>query len=519
MSHATAPRVWVDSTIPLSQYARMIPGRAIPASRQTLAATGRSACKRTFGNEPLHLVRGLNSQPVSMARWLLPQPIADPFALYQSVLVDLIVLVIMCGAPLLMTSAWSLPPKDIPIYAVLVTLFGFSEGLYQGDTARRVAGVAPILAGSTFFAMALVFFAESGELRPAPALATVLTSLAGVLLWRYVTLGSGRNPPRRAEPRNVLIVGGGAVAQSIARAIQSDPQQQALVRGFLAEGVPLSPTVLGRIEDLDWMARAEFIDEVILAMPDDPVRTRDAADLALRNHLDIRAVPHLPADFWPQAGVDRIGGVPVITLHREPLPRAGLLLKRVLDVVGAALGLALASPLMAVVVVLIRLDSPGAVIYSAERVGEKGRRFRCFKFRSMVTDADHLKQGLRGRNQRQGPTFKIDDDPRITRVGRILRRYSLDELPQLWNVLRGEMSLVGPRPHPVDDVNQYELHHYRRLDVKPGITGPWQISARNCPSFELNLHLDLTYIENWSLLLDFHILMNTVRVLFAAEGA
>jgi lipopolysaccharide/colanic/teichoic acid biosynthesis glycosyltransferase len=190
-----------------------------------------------------------------------------------------------------------------------------------------------------------------------------------------------------------------------------------------------------------------------------------------------------------------------------------------LDISGAAFALVAASPLMAIVGLLIRLESHGPVIYAAERTGAKGRRFRCYKFRSMVTGAEHLKEDLRSRNQRQGPIFKIDDDPRVTRIGRVIRRYSLDELPQLWNVLRGEMSLVGPRPHPIDEVNHYELQHYRRLDVKPGITGLWQITARDCPSFELNMHLDLTYIENWSLRLDLRILVSTLRVLFAPEGA
>jgi lipopolysaccharide/colanic/teichoic acid biosynthesis glycosyltransferase len=137
----------------------------------------------------------------------------------------------------------------------------------------------------------------------------------------------------------------------------------------------------------------------------------------------------------------------------------------------------------------------------------------------MVIDAEHMKDALRGRNQREGPIFKIDDDPRITHVGHFLRRYSLDELPQLWNVLRGDMSLVGPRPHPIDEVDHYELQDFRRLDVKPGITGLWQVTARNDPSFELAMHLDLTYIENWTLLLDLRILLRTVRALFAPEGA
>jgi len=258
---------------------------------------------------------------------------------------------------------------------------------------------------------------------------------------------------------------------------------------------------------------------VILATPGQKTQTREAAEIAYRNHLDIRAVPDLPPGPWSDAEVDHIGEVPVVTLHREAASGAALFLKRMMDVTGAAMGLLLTSPVMAIVAILIRLDSPGRVIYSAQRTGAKGRAFGCHKFRSMVTNADHLKKDLLERNQREGPIFKIDDDPRITAVGRFIRRYSLDELPQLWNVLRGEMSLVGPRPHPVDEVNHYELQHYRRLDVKPGITGLWQITARGCPSFELNMHLDLTYIENWSLLLDLRILASTIRVLFAPEGA
>ena len=211
--------------------------------------------------------------------------------------------------------------------------------------------------------------------------------------------------------------------------------------------------------------------------------------------------------------------VPVVTLHREPSPSAALFLKRSLDITGAAFGLVLLSPLMAIVALLIRLDSPGPAFYAAERTGAKGRRFRCYKFRSMVTNAAHLKEDLRTRNQRQGPIFKIDDDPRITRIGHILRRYSLDELPQLWNVLRGEMSLVGPRPHPIDEVNHYELHQFRRLDVKPGITGLWQVSARSDGDLEVQQSLDTYYIRNWSLWLDLHILARTVRAVLLRQGA
>ena len=324
---------------------------------------------------------------------------------------------------------------------------------------------------------------------------------------------SGFSP---AQPRRVLIVGAGPVGRSIAQALLRE--RQAEICGFVDDRLRHDPEVLGGVQDLAWLARAEFVDEVIVALPGQSPATWEACEIARRNHLDLRITVGLPDGPWPDAAVDRIGDIPVISLHREPFPCAMLIVKRLMDVAGALLALILTTPLMAVLALLIRLDSRGPAIYSAERIGTKGRRFRCYKFRSMAQDADRLQQSLRCRNQRQGPTFKIDNDPRITRVGRFIRRYSLDELPQFWNVLRGDMSMVGPRPHPVEDVNRYELHHYRRLDMKPGITGLWQVTARQDPSFELNLHLDLTYIENWTLLLDLRILACTLRALFVPDG-
>jgi exopolysaccharide biosynthesis polyprenyl glycosylphosphotransferase len=447
------------------------------------------------------------------------QPAVDRFTLCQLVAADSMALLVVCAAATLFSPAWGLPWACLPIFAVLVALFDFREGIYKRAGDPSPAGIVSAMARSTLFAIGLVFVAAWAEMRPLAACMTFASSLAGLVLARQLRQMAWKWRRREAESRNVLIVGGGLTARSIAKALRDDPLHRAIVCGFVDDDMPLSPAVLGRIADLDWLARAEFIDEVILALPDQPAQARAAAEVAFRNHLDIRAVPDLPPGPWPDSGVDYIGEVPVVILHREHLPSASLFLKRLLDVAGAAFALALTGPLLAIVALLIRLDSPGPTVYSAERIGAKGRRFRCYKFRSMVTNAEHLKEDLRARNQRTGPIFKIDGDPRITRVGRFLRRYSLDELPQLWNVLRGEMSLVGPRPHPVDDVDRYELQHFRRLDVKPGITGLWQITARDCPSFELSMHLDLTYIENWSLLLDLRILASTVRVLFSPEGA
>jgi exopolysaccharide biosynthesis polyprenyl glycosylphosphotransferase len=517
MSKLTTNRLWDNEPKDSgSQYARMILGTsAIPPSRF-------APMHGVIGSGPVNATDEATStrpQPRTQTQQSAPQAGLDPFTLCQLMVADLTVLVVMCGALSLFYPAWGLPRAYLPIFAALVTLFGFCEGIYKRAGDPSPTGIVHAMARSILLAITLVFIAAWGEMRPLAALRIFASSLAGLVLLRRFRQMSWKRRRRETELRKILIIGGGSVARSIARALRNDPLHRATVCGFIDDDQPLSQAVLGRIQDLDWLARAEFIDEVIVALPGQPVKAREAAEAAFRNHLDILAVPDLPPGPWPDAGIDRIGEVPIITLHREPSPSSALFFKRLLDVAGATFCLALASPLMAMVALLIWLDSPGPVVYSAERTGAKGRRFRCYKFRSMVSNAAHLKEDLRARNQREGPIFKIDNDPRITRIGRIIRRYSLDELPQFWNVLRGEMSLVGPRPHPVDEVNHYELHQFRRLDVKPGITGLWQITARGCPSFELNMHLDLTYIENWSLRLDLRILASTVRVLFAPEGA
>jgi len=497
-----------------SPYARMIPGTGAIASDSAVPIRPRAnydvkGARAIVGRSPR-----LRKQRWHWLRFLLPRPQTDDrFALYQLVACDLLVLMAACQLPSLVSANWRMPWPDVAVYAVLVTLFGFSEGAYRND--RQPIGL-PVLARSALIAMLLVALAERDDIWPLSALLSMMTSLMCLALWRGLLAWLRRR--RDEDSRNVLIVGATPAGRAIARALRDDPRHRTVVRGFVDDHAPLSADVLGRVEDLDWLSRGEFVDEVIVALPNDGSLAREAAYVACRNHLDIRAVPDLPAGVWPQASVDRVGDVPVVTLHREPVPSLELFLKRLLDMTGALAGLLLSLPIMAGVALAIRLDSCGPIFYSAERTGAKGRRFRCYKFRSMATDADRRKASLRERNQREGPIFKIDDDPRVTRVGRFIRRYSLDELPQLWNILCGEMSLVGPRPHPVDEVSHYELHHYRRLDVKPGLTGLWQVTARKNPSFDLNMHLDLTYIENWTLFLDLHILMRTVRVLFAPEG-
>ena len=260
------------------------------------------------------------------------------------------------------------------------------------------------------------------------------------------------------------------------------------------------------------------MDEVIITIPFMHSQVRRAVIQARLNNLDIKIVPDLYGSLARGATLEHLGHVPVMSLGAQPIPVFGMILKRAMDVIGSAIGLTLLSPLVLAIAVAIRLDTAGPAHYRAWRVGKKGRKFVCYKFRTMMQNADALKDSLSHLNEREGATFKIANDPRITRVGRFLRKYSLDELPQLWNVLKGDMSLVGPRPHPLDDYHKYDLEHLRRLDVTPGLTGLWQVTARRDPSFEENVAFDLEYIDKWSLWVDIKVILKTVSVVVAGTG-
>jgi exopolysaccharide biosynthesis polyprenyl glycosylphosphotransferase len=323
--------------------------------------------------------------------------------------------------------------------------------------------------------------------------------------------------PRRV--RNVLIIGAGQVGRQLARHLEQDDSARSLVLGFLDDRAPIGGAILGRIDDLARIQRRDFVDEIILTTATHGDTTRRIIREARANQIDVKLVPEFFGCDPAPVILRKYGKVPVLTLSEERIPIFRLLVKRGIDVVLSALGLLFALPLLAVTCCAIRLDSPGPALYRAPRLGLKGRRFLCFKFRTMIANADALKQKLRASNQRNGAFFKIVGDPRVTQVGRVLRRYSLDELPQLWNVLRGEMSLVGPRPHPIDDFERYDLKDLQRLEVLPGITGLWQVTARSDPSFERSMALDREYIGRWTLGMDFRILFKTVAVVLRGEGA
>jgi exopolysaccharide biosynthesis polyprenyl glycosylphosphotransferase len=405
------------------------------------------------------------------------------------------------------------------LHASLITLMGYTEGLQTGRDLRRQAVV---LGKSVLWATMVLCIAFA--LQGLPWTIGALYGGAGVLhfaalwTWRRQTAWHNRRAPPNSDVRNVLIIGAGGVGRRVASYVERHPEVGRTVCGFLDDKRPLGQGVIGRVGDLARMARTEFVDEIILAAPHDRGLTVEVVREAQRLHLDVEIVPELFGCKPDDAEFERVGDLPVICLHVERLPAAALLLKRLVDMIGAGAVLILLLPLFFVIGALIKTDSSGPILYAAPRAGRKGRLFRCYKFRTMVSNADSLKDHLRENNQRSGPFFKITDDPRITRVGRILRRYSLDELPQLWNVLKGDMSLVGPRPHPLDDVAGYDIEHLARLDVTPGITGLWQVTARRDPSFQRGMELDREYIRTWTLGADMRILLKTVLAVARGSG-
>jgi exopolysaccharide biosynthesis polyprenyl glycosylphosphotransferase len=337
-----------------------------------------------------------------------------------------------------------------------------------------------------------------------------------------------------------LVVGRGAEAELCIEEMRERPELGYRVIGVVENGrvgegereeFAGVPVVAG-IEHLAETIRETRANEVIIT---DPKVSGDLLfDVMMRvgrnRGVEFRIAPSL-FNFLPRkTEIDQIGALPMIQLFREPLSGAARVAKRSFDIFVASSALILFSPLWLVIALLIKLDSKGAVFYRQERVGMDGRVFLCLKFRTMRADADdaahreYQRKLIAGQpdtnlGDDERPVYKLRDDPRVTRTGRVLRRLSLDEFPQLLNVLRGDMSLVGPRPPIPYEVEAYETWHRKRLDMKPGVTGLWQVSGRNRLSFDEMVRLDLFYIENWSLLLDLKIILRTLPVMLRGDDA
>jgi exopolysaccharide biosynthesis polyprenyl glycosylphosphotransferase len=328
-------------------------------------------------------------------------------------------------------------------------------------------------------------------------------------------------------PHYVMVAGTGERAIRLAEALERSADYGIRLRGFLAEDAEApAEIVLGAvhavrpIHHLPAILREHVVDEIIFAVGSEKLAELEEAFL-LCDEEGVRT--RVAVDFFPHVNstvsLDRFGATPLLTFSAAPYDEIRLLVKRLTDVVIAAAGLAVLAPLMAAIGLLIRLTSPGPVVFRQIRCGLNGRRFVFYKFRSMCENAEELKEGFAHLNTRDSVVFKIPDDPRLTPVGRYLRKFSIDEWPQLWNVLRGDMSLVGPRPAIPSEVERYQRWQRRRLRMRPGLTCLWAISGRDAVDFETWMRMDMQYIDNWSLALDWKILLRTIPRVLTGRGA
>jgi len=379
-------------------------------------------------------------------------------------------------------------------------------------------------------ALCLVVFEYLARLdlsRPFLALFTLYAWVA-LLVFR-LTAGRVIGVMRRefAAPHYVMVVGTGERACSLAAALERSTEYGIRLHGFLSEeGIPSDAQIQLRnvyqvrpIAELPALLRQHVIDEIIFAVGSESLANLEEYFL-LCDEEGVRT--RVAVDFFPHVNstvsLDRFGATPLLTFSAAPYDELRLLAKRIVDIVLAAAGLVVLAPFMLLIALAIKLTSPGPVVFRQVRCGLNGRRFLFYKFRSMCENAEELKASVAHLNTRQ-TAFKIPKDPRLTPVGRFLRKFSIDEWPQLWNVLRGDMSLVGPRPAVPIEVEQYKRWQRRRLRMRPGLTCLWAVSGRDSVDFETWMKLDMHYIDTWSLALDWKILLRTIPRVLTGRGA
>ena len=428
-------------------------------------------------------------------------------------------------------SAVRMPILLFALYAAvwvgILALNGLYRPRYRWTVWSEAAQIVRATAWMALGTLAFLFAAKLPDVSrlfllvvfPTQALVTMADRAVLRLLVRRFRAG-GRNT------RYVVIVGARQRGQEFADRLDANPWLGLQVAGFLDDdadagaALPPSRRWLGPLDRFSALLHGSVVDEVAICIP---AGTWDEQVVELMRRAEdegkIVRIPMGLADRTFTRGLlEDLDGIPVYSIVAGPDRLVELGVKRALDIVGALIGLVLLSPVMAAVTLAILARDGRPVLFTQERVGLHGRPFRLLKFRSMAWNAEARLPELLQHNERNGHAFKMADDPRVTPLGRALRRTSLDELPQLWNVLRGEMSLVGPRPPLPREVAEYDGWHRRRLSMKPGMTGLWQIEARHDPDFDAWVERDLAYIDSWSLLLDLRILARTVPAVLAGTG-
>lgn len=415
--------------------------------------------------------------------------------------------------------------------AAFLTLHLAVNGGYSLHRGKSLISEIFLLANATLTSIAIIFAVTFG-LRPL-AYSRLMFLYDSILI--MLILGLTRIIRRVAESqlrqrgvgvKRVLIVGVGDVGLAVMRTMVARADLGYNVIGFVDDDPSRGTTDIGRFRALGSLDRIESIlteeriDEVIITLPW-MYQRRIANLVSVCEHYGVRprAVPDLFQFNLNRVDVDDLGGIPLIGIKELNLSPQARAAKRLIDILATVLIMIPAIPLGAIIALLIRLDSPGPIFFSQTRIGQHGKPFKIVKFRSMKVGAEEERDALKEQNEASGPLFKIKDDPRRTRIGKFIRRTSMDELPQFLNVLRGEMSVIGPRPALPEEVEKYEVWQKQRLEVLPGISGLPQISGRSDLTFDEMCLLDIYYIENWSLSLDLTIMARTIPHVLLGRGA
>jgi len=419
----------------------------------------------------------------------------------------------------------------LPLWIVMAKLYGLydrDEERADHSTADDVVGVFHLVTVGTWLVYVGAYLMPIAHPQLPKLLTFWLVAIASVPAVRAFARGRCRHSIHYVQ--NTIVFGAGEVGQSIARKILKHPEYGMNLVGFV-DAQPKERasdlghlTLLGGIDEIPGLVRMLDVERVIVAFSND---SREDTVLLLRglSELDVQVdvVPRFFDLLSPSVDIHSLEGLPLIGLRPPRLSRSSAVLKRSLDVAGAIAGLVVFAPLFAVVAVAVKLDSPGPVFFRQVRMGHGDRTFWIVKFRTMVAGADERKAEVahlnkHARNGGDPRMFKIDHDPRITRIGRLLRRLSIDELPQLWNVLRGDMSLVGPRPLILAEHAHVSDWAGRRLDLRPGITGLWQVLGRDGIPFEEMVRLDYVYVNSWSLGGDVRLLLRTIPLVLTGAA-
>ena len=416
----------------------------------------------------------------------------------------------------------------LPVMTVLFYLNGVYESQRTRSIVSEIGRIFRSVLGGFLVLSAVAFLIR--DLGFSRLLMLIFALVSGTLLAveRILIRQAARVARRQGfNYRNVLIVGTGERAARLGALVEGHRDWGLRLLGFLQTGQeagqPSGGTtalVIGRVEELPQVLDRLVVDEVLFAVPRQELAELEEW-LTLCRDSGVRTLLALEA-FSPRfsaTDVEDFAGERLLTFSMTPTNEWFLFFKRAGDIFLSLMLLILCLPVMGLIALLIQWDSPGPVFFRQTRVGLNGRRFTLLKFRSMVQDAEARQKELLAQNQMNGPVFKLRDDPRVTRIGWILRRTSLDELPQLLNVLRGDMSLVGPRPPVPDEVERYQRWQRRRLSMRPGLTCLWQVRGRNEIDFDAWMRMDLEYIDRWSLWLDAKILLRTIPAVLSGRGA